>query len=489
MSVKYDDSNINSILEYSKQLIGKTFYDVIYESLIDEDQKRLLIDNYNRPNYKGGLGILLEELYFGYKANNNQMPDFAKVGMELKSTPYEKKKDGSLRAGERLSITMVPHDRPIDTNFYKSDVWHKIKLLLIIYYLRDKSISSKLNYKINYSYLFNPSDNDLKIIIDDFNKIVNKVISGKAHEISEGDTLYLGACTKGATAEKSTQPQYYGEHIPAKARNFCFKQSYMTYVLNNYIVPNIQTYETILKYEVLEETFEDYVIKLINTNVGKTDKELCDKFGREYNNNKAQWIDLAYRMLGIKSNKAEEFVKANIVVKAIRIEGNGSIKENMSFPAFKYKEIVKESWEDSIIHNYFEETRFLFVVFKANGTNYTLKGCQFWNMPIDDLEGEVKNGWLKTIDVINKGVKWEVVEDRNGEKSVKNNLLKSTENKVIHVRPHAQKSFYIYNDGTTIGNGKKSDTNELPDGRWMTTHCFWINNDYIIKQIKDEFKY
>ena len=28
MSVKYDDSNINSILEYSKQLIGKTFYDV-----------------------------------------------------------------------------------------------------------------------------------------------------------------------------------------------------------------------------------------------------------------------------------------------------------------------------------------------------------------------------------------------------------------------------------------------------------------------------
>ena len=31
--------------------------------------------------------------------------------------------------------------------------------------------------------------------------------------------------------------------------------------------------------------------------------------------------DLAYRMLGIKSNRAEEFEKANIVVKAIRIEG------------------------------------------------------------------------------------------------------------------------------------------------------------------------
>lgn len=91
MSTRYDDSNINSIIEYSKQLIGKTFYDVINEAVIDEEQKRILIDNYNRPNYKGGLGILLEELYFGYKANNNQMPDFDKVGMELKSTPYEKK--------------------------------------------------------------------------------------------------------------------------------------------------------------------------------------------------------------------------------------------------------------------------------------------------------------------------------------------------------------------------------------------------------------
>ena len=36
-------------------------------------------------------------------------------------------------------------------------------------------------------------------------------------------------------------------------------------------------------------------------------------------------IDLAYRMLGIRSNQAEEFVKANVVVKAIRIEENGKI--------------------------------------------------------------------------------------------------------------------------------------------------------------------
>lgn len=490
MNVKYNDNDIKSILDYSSLLVGKTFLDVINEAVLDDATKKEIIEKYSRPNYKGGLGILLEELYFGYKANSNQMPDFNKVGIELKSSPYEFRTDGSLRAGERLSVTMIPHDRPIESIFYNSDVWHKIEKLLLIYYLRDRTLESRLNCHIDYSYLFTPPVEDLKIIIDDFNKIVSKVISGKAHEISESDTLYLGACTKGATASKSTQPQFYGEHIPARARNFCLKQSYMTYVLNNYIVPNIQTceYESIIKEDLSEETFEDYVQNKINRYVGKTDKVLCELFEREYNNNKAQWIDLAYRMLGIKSNRAEEFVKANIVVKAIRIEDDGTINENMSFPVFKYKEIINEEWEDSTLHNYFDETRFLFVVFKSNGTNYVLKGCQFWNMPYEDLENEVKMGWHKVVDTIRNGVELVVTTQKNGKAVVRNNLLKESEHRIIHVRPHAQKSFYKFNDGTIVGTGRQSDANELPDGRWMTDYCFWINKKYILSQIKDEIK-
>lgn len=490
MNLKYNDSDINSILSYANLLVGKTFLDVINEALLNDLEKVEIIKKYTRQTYKGGLGILLEELYFGYKANSNQTADFSKVGIELKSSPYEIKSDGTLRAGERLSVTMVPHDRPIEVNFYNSDVWHKIEKILLIYYLRDRSLISKLNYRIDYSYLFTPPVEDLKVIIDDFNIIVNKVISGKAHEISESDTLYLGACTKGANATKSTKAQYYGNHTPARARNFCLKQSYMSYVLNNYIVPNVQTCESIIKNNELqqESTFEDFVMNLINKYIGKSDYQLCELFGRPYNNNKAQWIDLAYRMLGIKSNKAEEFVKANVVVKAIRIEKNGTINENMSFPAFKYKRIIQEIWENSTLHNYFEETRFLFVVFKSNGNNYVLKGCQFWNMPYFDLENEVKDGWQKVIDTIKSGVELRIKTQSNGKKIVKNNLLKETEHRIIHVRPHAQKSFYKFNDGTIVGSGKQSDANELPDGRWMTDYCFWINKSYILSQLKDDLK-
>lgn len=482
----YDETNINSIKKYSEKLVGKTFLDIINESSLTAKEKNDAIIKYGNKHFKGGLGTLLEEVYFGYKANSKQESDFNKVGMELKSSPYEINRNGTLKAGERLSVTMVPHNREIEKDFYKSDVWHKIRLLLLVYYLRNKALESRLQFKIDYSYLFKIPDEDLKIIIEDYNKIVNKVISGNAQDISEGDTLYLGACTKGATAKKSTYPQFYGSHKPAKARNFCLKQSYMSYILNTYIKPNKETYESILKNIddfVKGSSFEEMVTKCINKYKGKTDKELCYMFSRKYNNNKSQWSDLAYRMLGIKSNKAEEFVKANIVVKSIRIEENGKIRENMSFPAFKYKEIIKEKWDESKVRNYFETTKFLFVIYKKEKGNFVLKGSQFWNMPLCDLDGEVKSGWEKVVSTIKEGIKLIVTK-----KGVSNNLLKKKDNRIIHIRPHAKKSYHRLEDGTIIGSNP-ANANELPDGRMMTNCCFWINNGYILSQIKDEYKY
>ena len=64
-------------------------------------------------------------------------------------------------------------------------------------------------YQIDYVKLFTPPIDDLKIIEEDYKTIIDKIAEGKAHELSESDTMYLGACTKGATAEKSTVPQYY----------------------------------------------------------------------------------------------------------------------------------------------------------------------------------------------------------------------------------------------------------------------------------------
>ncbi|MFQ8988984.1 MAG: hypothetical protein ACLR6T_09925, partial [Intestinibacter sp.] len=189
----------------------------------------------------------------------------------------------------------------------------------------------------------------------------------------------------------------------AKKRAFCYKNTYMTFILNNYIIPNKNTYEENVEPIIRDVddlkncSFDEYIKSKINKNIGKTDEELCLLFDREYNNNKAQWIDLSYRMLGIKSNKAEEFIKANIVVKAVRIEENGNMVESSSLPTICFKELVKQEWEDSDLFKYFETTKFLFVVYKKQGEHYVLKGCKLWNMPYEDLNVDLYQGILEIL--------------------------------------------------------------------------------------------
>lgn len=478
----YDPASPKSIEEYALQLENKRFIEVIKQKKnIGDDVVGAYADELN----KGNLGKLLEEVYFGYKANTKQEPDFPEAGVELKTTPYEVKKDGSLRAGERLVITNIGYDKPIELEFYKSHVWNKMRLILLVYYWRNKELKNRLLYQIGYVRMFSPPQEDLEIIKKDYDYIVGKIHDGLAHELSEADTMYLGACTKGATAEKSTVPQYYGDKIPARKRAFCFKTSYMTYVLNHYIVGD-KGDNCILKNPLVLEknTFEDVLAGIVDNYIGMSDKELCEMFGREYNNNKAQWNDLTCNILGIRNEHADEFEKANIKVKTIRVEENNRIVENMSFPPFKFMELVKEEYDESTLHDYFDETRFFFFVWKRDGDVYRVKGCLLWNMSYEDLNITVRDEWEAYKNTIIYGVEFTKHVDSNGKISFTNNLPNKSETEIIHIRPHAQKAAYRFNNGEEYGNVDR-DANMLPSGEYMTTQSFWINNSYILKQIKD----
>ena len=466
----YDDTDPISIEDYGKKLIGKSFQDVCNEDDMLKANVVRETSNYEASHEnkkrKGGLGEIIEERHFHYQANNDARPDFYKAGVELKVTPYKFNKNGTISAKERLILTMIDYWSVVNEEFKDSHMWAKAQLILLVYYLYKQEIKNRLDYKIDYVKLFSPPEEDVKIIEHDFNLIKDKIRAGKAHELSEGDTLYLGAATKAATSnDRKAQP--FSEEL-AKPRAFSFKTSYMTYVLNNYIVPGKNTYEPIIK-ESTEESFEDYVTKKINAYCGYSVSALCDEFevGFEKKPKNLEAM-LAYRILGIKGNKAEEFEKANIVVKTIRIGKNNKIKESMSFPTFKFKELVEEEWEDSTFGNYLRETRFLFVVYKFDENNeLRLRGCQFWNIPYVDLEGNVKDVWEETKKVLTEGLEVEVLNGKNY-----NNFPKASNNPVSHVRPHAQ-------------NAK--DTYELPDGRQYPKQCFWLNNSYILSQLNEEF--
>ena len=195
------------------------------------------------------------------------------------------------------------------------------------------------------------------------------------------------------------------------------------------------------------------------------------------------YSSLAYRMLGIRSNKADEFIKANIEVKAIRIEENGNMIESVSFPAFEFNEYVNEEWEESTFYNILSSKRFLFVDYKKVGDDYVLKGCKLWNMNNDDLD-EVETGWTTIQKIANVGPILTKKFNSNGSFEINNNFPKKEDHRIIHIRPHTSRRYYVLEDGEVIGDNPK-DGDRLPDGRIMTKQSFWLNNSYVLEQIKE----
>ena len=479
----YDETDPMSIEKYSKELINKTFETVLHDFFINDNSAFLEArEKFNNPYRKGSLGNLIEEYFFGYKPNNSPEPDFPKAGVELKVTPYEVTKTGKIRAGERLVLGMIPNNEPIPTSFEKSAAYNMLKLFLLVLYFRDKKID-RVQHPIRYAQLISiKSDalkNDLEIIKSDYEIIISKIKAGRAHELSEADTMYLGACTKGATAKKSCQPQYYNTEVKAKRRAFSLKQGYMTSLINDYIVKKAKTYDVIVHEPVSKETFEEIVINKIRAYKGFTEDELREEWNLADSKSKAIFSQIVLKILGVKTTNAEEFEKSNTQVKTVRVEENGRIKESMSFPAITFKDFVKEEWENSDVYKYFSETRFLFVVFKKYGDKYYLEDAMFWHMPLSELEQIGQNDWLQTQKVIQKGVIFTFKGNR-----VMNNIPGAKETTIFHLRPKANKAAYDLPKFKFAKGNIEKDTDTLPNGDKMTRQCFWLNNSYVKKQIE-----
>ena len=203
--------------------------------------------------------------------------------------------------------------------------------------------------------------------------------------------------------------------------------------------------------------------------------------GMAYTGNKAQWASITYKLLGLRGEHAQEFEKAGISVRTIRVKPHGGVKESLSLDTFDFIDLLEEEdWEHSDLFTYFDETRFLFVVFQQVDESMVLRGARFWSMPITDLEGPLHDVWDKTREVIAEGVELVPVRQKDGKIVVKNNLPgKQQITPVAHGPvPTRGKSAYRFMDGSEIGDVERHAL-PLPDGCWMTKQSFWLNNDYV----------
>jgi DNA mismatch repair protein MutH len=444
---------------------------------------------------KGKIGLVIEEGLFHHAADGKQEPDFANLGIELKVTGYKwVNKNTQVSAKERLVITMLDYFNDPKKSFYQSNVYHKINQMLLMLYEYE---NLKMEYEFiltNYFYyeFEKISDVDKNIIIDDYQKIIDKIRSNKAHEISEGDTFYLSACTKGANRMSTIRLN----GIDVMKRAYALKPSYMTYFMRSNIFNNGDNRESFIKdiRALNDNNLENLIYKAFEPykNMSLTEIDYLSNIQVNRTNNKQYLRNYVSRMMNVDEsnlNNLDEFLKANIQIKTIRVSSRGRIKESMSFPSFDFKELSVETWEESETRNLFENSKFLFVIFDEvddQRKEYRFRKVKLWNVPINVLDKNIKDVWQKTKNILNNQL---VINIKNN--SFYNNFPSARNNSVAHVRPHGidrndvnelPKSCQIVIDSSDMTRSP----NDFMIRHVYTKQSFWLNNSYIESVINDK---
>ena len=463
MKLQYNQNDKNSVIEYAKKLKGKSLRQVCDSKILEHSYSG-----------KGNFGQVLEKFYFGYEPNSNSEADFAQIGMELKTSPLKQLKNDEYRSKERLVLNIINYVNVVNQDFENSDFFKKNSSILLIFYLHQAGFDI-LDYLIKLVDEWSFPSTDLEIIKKDWQTINEKIANGKAHELSEGDTFYLGACTKGANALSVRQQPF--SKIPAKQRAYSFKQGYVNHIIASIaneskgiygkLIPNVSVAK--------KQTIEEIVISKFKPFYGKTEQEIVKILNIDINTKaKSFYANLTKAILGIELDKEiEEFEKAEIIVKTVRLKENDLPKEDISFPNFKFEEIVNQDWEDSDFKDILEH-KFLFVFFQFEDDKLVLRKVKFWNMPYKDLI-KVEKVWSKTKQLIKKGgIVKEIKTNKKGKEIRFTNFPNKKFSSISHVRPHAKDSLDTY------ALPKKDKLTKLNE---YTKHCFWLNNTYVKNEI------
>lgn len=388
---------------------------------------------------------MVETYFFGLKPTTAHL-DFPEAGLELKTTGLIKRADGKLQAKERLVITMINYLDIVDEEWSTSVFFNKCKLMLILFYLYQNETSSIHQRFILNPFLYKIERHDLATIKRDWEFIKGKVREGKAHELSEGDTFYLGACRKGTGGLGEKLRQQPSSDLGAKARAFSFKPTYVNSLIDFHLRGSAVL-------DLSRKSFEDATADRFRPLIGKTVEDLSHEFSyfKTSPNQKGYLRSLSVRILANGGQSVPELEKAGIEMKTIRLTKTGRPRESMSFPGFSFMGILAEKWEES---RFFQkiESKFLFIVFKEDKSGEErLEKVFYWNMPYKDRL-EARRVWEDT--------KRRVAKDAF-------DLPKISESPVAHVRPKAK-------DGR--------DTIPTPQGHQRVKQCFWLNSSYL-KQI------
>jgi len=459
--MKYDDSSEKSIVSYAQGLVGKTIEDII--SLTEEKV------NINIKN-KGMIGQFIEEYWFGQKPNSSPLPDFEKVGIELKVIPLIQQTK-KIAVKERTKVCSIDYKKLIDESWENSHAKLKLNKILFIYYLYESK-------NLLHSKVMKEGTNEI-IIRQDWLGVKQDIVDGYAHLLSERQSKVLAASRAGSGGKDKygvekdlvIQPNQIHKEKALK-RAFSLKSSFTNQRWNE--ISTRTKYESIIKTLNISDlgNLEQSVLEKINSLQGKSILELSELFDVKIGQSKSRVASVMKKIIGFKSvrSKIKEFEQLGIEIKMINVrERDHRPMEAISFPSMKLQEFVEEEWEESTFLPMISKILFI-PIYKEHKDVKELDMLQlgkafFWTPHGDEIE-IIRQEWLSYQEEVKNGkckvtcIPWNT---KKGYKEV-SCLSKESQTQIIHMRPHGRDSDDRDKDG--LGNS-------------IVKQSFWLNTKFM----------
>jgi DNA mismatch repair protein MutH len=455
------------LLKKAKEANGKT---------VGEIDTTHFLEN---PKNKGRIGQVIQ-IYLGKNPDNDPSADFPEADLELKVTGLignSKKDEASYRAKERLVLHEINYVKDAGVSFEDSGLLKKCDTMLISCYRYLPSDQAGVapdysRFPIIDSFIYHLTESDIQVIKDDYDTILSKINSGHAETISESDTHYLAACTK--SSDSSVRVNQFHSDIKAKPRAFSLKPSFLTAIIHEYISK--------LEFASIDEKaapdIETHILNKLSEFYNWSDEDLARRFPDVNETAKSKYALYILRILGTSDlSKTEVFQKANIHIKTIRVEENGSIEQNMSFGTMDFCDVAETDYFSSDWFSYFEGAKFLFVVFqKDKSGHYFFQRALFYRVPDIVTEGFIRYTYNRTQEVLRNGdIVSSISVQRKADGTLgpryNTNFVGIKENPVCHVRPHAANFL--------VGQKQLPVPDKLTGLTSYEAACFWLDRRYI----------
>ena len=399
---------------------------------------------------KGIAGQVLEAI-IGNAPNSDPNPDVKNINVELKVLPL-RKISNKIQPKERSKLKSINYNKIIDEKWETSEVKKKIEKILFLLYEQPtgKTYKDWKEFIFKGTLFYELKNERENIVKDDWEGIQYKVKSETANQLSEGDSKILGASTSG-----TGKLVKYGNNKEAKQRSYSLKHSYLKVFYNQ------NKKKTEYSSLNLEEkiTPQDYVLNALNKEF-KNQKliDIVKKYRVNFSKDaKSGFSLLINRMLKIDDKKRIlELEENGITIKTIPISKDNKPWEAMSFPKFSLVDLIEEQWngEHEAFFKNIINKGFIFIpiikekekYFVDGKSKYRFKNWKTWEIGKsvywhpNKLElSAIKKEWEKAKDIVLNGVEVNYIKYGKGTRQV-NNLLKSSDTEIIHIRPHAKNS-------------------------------------------------